>query len=219
MLLKKLVSYLIPIRVHTQSSKRSNSLEVTLVNGKLVLDSKHTNYSYGSLQKVLRKGLLHIGKQHIQQCNAVLILGVAGGSVIETLKKEFKSEAIIDAVEIDPDVLELAKTYFNLDQFSNTNLILDDAFQYIKTTTKQYDLIVVDLFNDNNMPEGLFLKSFWNNIHKSLYNNGLCMFNSMITLNDVEAKNETLKPVLIDLFKHVSSIKPQQHNELFILKK
>jgi spermidine synthase len=59
--IQKIVSYLYPIKVKEISSERSGSLEVTLVNGKLVIDSENANYSYGSLQQVLKKGLHYIG--------------------------------------------------------------------------------------------------------------------------------------------------------------
>ena len=43
----KLLSYLIPINIHKQNSDINKTLEITWNNGKLVLDSKNTNYSYG----------------------------------------------------------------------------------------------------------------------------------------------------------------------------
>ena len=220
MQLKKLLSYIYPIRIKTLPSERSNSLEITMVNGKLLLDSKHTNYSYGSLQKVLNKGLAHIGKNIISKCEHILILGVAGGSIIQTLKNEYKTNAQIDAVEIDYEIIELAKTYFNLTSYTNLNIIIDDASKYIKTTKKSYDLIIVDIFNDNRMPDFLFEDNFWKLIYKKLNNNGLCLFNSMISLKDIDAKNEQLKDTFKALFVDTTEIVAnQKHNKLFILKK
>ena len=84
-MLKKLFSYIIPITVLKQKSAVSQSIEVTWANGELVLDSKNTNYSYGSLQRILKKGLQKIGFERIKSMNHILVLGVAGGSVIKTL--------------------------------------------------------------------------------------------------------------------------------------
>ena len=55
----------------------------------LVLDSKNTNYSYGSLQRILRLGLKNIGFDKIVPMDHILVLGVAGGSVIKTLVEDF----------------------------------------------------------------------------------------------------------------------------------
>ena len=87
-LLKKLLSYLFPITIFKQNSTVSNSIEITWNNGQLVMDSKNTNYSYGSLQRILRKGLQSIGFEVIKNKDTILVLGVAGGSVIKTLVKE-----------------------------------------------------------------------------------------------------------------------------------
>jgi hypothetical protein len=75
---KKIFSYLLPIKIHTVKSI-SKSIEITWTNGELVLDSENTNYSYGSLQRILRLGLKSIGFDKIIKMNHVLILGVAGG--------------------------------------------------------------------------------------------------------------------------------------------
>jgi len=95
-LLTKLLSFFIPITIFKQNSSVSNSIEITWSNGQLVLDSKNTNYSYGSLQRILRKGLQTIGFENIKTLDSILVLGVAGGSVIKTLvnEVEFKGEII-----------------------------------------------------------------------------------------------------------------------------
>ena len=99
-MIKRLLSYFLPIKVYETSSKTSKNLEVTWNNGYLVLDSKNTNYSFGSLQRALKKGLKYIGYERIRNFESILILGVAGGSVIETLKKEVKFDGKITGVEI-----------------------------------------------------------------------------------------------------------------------
>ena len=69
---QKLVSYLIPINIYKRNSATSQSLEVTWNNGELVLDSMNTNYSYGSLQRILRKGLKYIGFERIRNFESIL---------------------------------------------------------------------------------------------------------------------------------------------------
>ena len=59
-MIAKFLSYFIPINVYKKNSAVSKTLEVTWNNGELVLDSMNTNYSYGSLQRILRKGLKYI---------------------------------------------------------------------------------------------------------------------------------------------------------------
>ena len=62
---KKIASYIYPIKLTEIPSDRSGSLEITLVNGKLVVDSENDNYSYGSLQKVLKKAYASYTTQNV----------------------------------------------------------------------------------------------------------------------------------------------------------
>jgi len=217
--IQKIISYLYPIKVNEISSERSGSLEVTLVNGKLVIDSENANYSYGSLQKVLQKGLINIGAEILQKSENILVLGVAGGSVIQTLRNDFNIDAKITGVEIDSDVIQLANTYFKLNSISNLELVIADAFQFIKATQETYDLIIIDIFNDSNMPQELFEGDFWNRIQQLLSNKGVCLFNSIYTSNKDIERNKQLNTLLRSIFKSSKQLKTHRVNELFILEK
>ncbi len=157
---KKFLSFLIPINIYKQKSLLSKSIEVTWANGELVLDTENTNYSYGSLQRILRKGLLYIGLEKIKSMQEILILGVAGGSVIKTLRNEIGYQGKITGVEIDAEIIEIANKYFELSKTENLEIIIANAAQFVEETTKKYDLIVIDIFQDNIMPEFLFEEKF-----------------------------------------------------------
>jgi len=218
-IIKKIASYIYPIKIKKIPSKRSGTLEITLINGKLVVDSENANYSYGSLQKVLKKGLAYIDFEKLQKLENILVLGVAGGSVIQTLRNDFNIKAKITGVEIDSDVIELANTYFKLNEISNLKLIIADAFEFLKNTNSTYDLIIIDIFNDSKMPKGLFDHIFWNLVHKSLNNGGICLFNTIYNSKKDMQRNQLLNSQLKTLFKSSKQIKTHRINELFILEK
>jgi len=177
---KKLFSFLIPINVFKQKSSISQTLEVTWTDGELVLDSKNTNYSYGSLQRILRKGLKFIGFERIKNMNHILVLGVAGGSVIKTLVDEINFERKITGVEIDKYVITIANEYFHLDKIQNLEIIIDDAFEFVLKTKDNYDLIIIDIFQDTKMPNFLFETFFINRICDLLQPKGFILFNTMV---------------------------------------
>ncbi len=182
-MLKKLFSYLLPFNIHRQKSSISQTLEVTWTDGELVLDSKNTNYSYGSLQRILRKGLKFIGFERIKTMNKILVLGVAGGSVIKTLVDEIGFEGKITGVEIDKAIIAIANQYFHLDKIQNLEIIIDDAFEFVLKTKDKYDLIIIDVFQDSTMPSFLFEKHFTDRLCFLLNSKGFILFNSMV-LND-----------------------------------
>lgn len=155
-MIQKLFSYLIPIKIFKKKSQRSKMIEVTWANGELVLDSENTNYSYGSLQRILRYGLRNIGYEAILKMDHILLLGVAGGSVIKTLVDEISFKGKITGVEIDPDMIKIANEYFNLNEIKQLEVVIDDAFEFVLKAKDKYDLIIIDVFEDIKMPNFLF---------------------------------------------------------------
>jgi spermidine synthase len=177
-MVKRILSYLLPIKVYQRKSSISKKLEVTWNKGQLVLDSENTNYSYGSLERILRKGLLYIGFDRIRKFENVLVLGVAGGSVIKTLTQEVKFKGKITGVEIDDVAIEIAQKFFQLQAIPNFQLIQDDAFEFVLKTKEKYDLIIIDVFQDTKMPHFLFEDFFINRINYLLQVNGFILFNT-----------------------------------------
>ena len=177
---KKLLSFIIPLTIFKQKSTISQTLEVTWTDGKLVLDSNNTNYSYGSLQRILRNGLKFISFEKIQAMNKILVLGVAGGSVIKTLVDEINFKGKITGVEIDKEVIKIANDYFHLNEIQNLEIIISDAFEFVLNTKEKYDLIIIDIFQDTKMPDFLFEKQFIDGICLLLNSNGCILFNTMI---------------------------------------
>lgn len=218
-MIKRLLSFLLPVKIHQKKSVYSKNLEVTWNNGYLVLDSENTNYSYGSLQRVLKKGLKYIGYDRIRNFQSILVLGVAGGSVIETLKKEIKFEGQITGVEIDPVVVELAKKYFGLGKYNNVSIVIDDAFEFVLKSKEKYDLIIIDIFQDTTMPNFLFEDFFINRINFLLKVNGFILFNTMILNKNDSERNFDYRNKFDSNYSVRLYPKIEEHNELFTIKK
>ncbi len=219
-MLRRVLSYLIPIRVYQKKSMVSKSIEVNWNNGQLVLDSQNTNYSYGSLQRILRLGLKKIGFDKIRPMKNLLVLGVAGGSVIKTLVNEIRCKGNIIGVEIDPEVIQIANEYFELNKIPNLNLIIDDAFEFVLKTKETYDLIVIDVFQDTHMPNFLFEKFFINRIGALLNSGGFILFNTMILNEKENLRNKQYLSEFNTLdFKIYTIPRIENHNELIVIQK
>ncbi|WP_396174590.1 spermidine synthase [Flavobacterium sp.] len=218
-MVQKLISYFIPINVYKKNSAVSQSLEVTWNNGELVLDSKNTNYSFGSLQRILRKGLKYIGFERIRNFKNILVLGVAAGSVIKTLVDEIKFEGKITGVEIDKEIITIANDFFKLDTIPNLEIIIDDAFEFVLKTKDKYDLIIIDIFQDTTMPNFLFEDFFINRVNSLLNINGFILFNTMVISKKEEERNHIYKSKFNKNYSLRMYPKVETHNELFTIKK
>ncbi|MBF4467416.1 spermidine synthase [Flavobacterium sp. LC2016-12] len=219
-MIQKFFSYLIPIKIFKKKSVRSKMIEVTWANGELVLDSENTNYSYGSLQRILRYGLRNIGYKTILDMDHILLLGVAGGSVVKTLVDEIEYKGKITGVEIDSEMIQIANEYFNLNQIKQLEIIIDDAFEFVLKTKDQYNLIIIDIFEDTKMPNFLFERFFSERVCSLLKNQGFVLFNTMILDEAHNVRNRN----------YIAEINPKQfsskmlpriedHNELIIIEK
>jgi spermidine synthase len=219
-MLKKIISYFYPINLYKTTSEISKTLEVTLVNGEIVLDSKNTNYSYGSLQRILRKGLKFIGFDNIKSMNHILVLGVAGGSVIKTLNDEIGFKGKITGIELDEKVIEIANYHFKLNKIKNLNLIHHEAFEFVLKTKFNFDLIIIDIFQDTIMPSFLFEAFFQNRLREILNPSGFILFNTMILKNIDEVRNDNYIRFFESLQLKVTRLpRVEEHNELVIVEK
>ena len=218
-MIKRLLSYILPVKIYQKKSEFSKNLEVTWNNGYLVLDSENTNYSFGSLQRVLKKGLKYIGYERINTFENILILGVAGGSVIETIKNDIKFKGKITGVEIDATAIEIANKYFGLNNYKNVEIIIEDAFEFVLKTKEKYDLIVIDIFQDITMPNFLFEDFFINRINFLLNVNGFILFNTMVLDYQDRRRNAVYKSKFDNNYSVRLYPKIEVHNELFTIKK
>lgn len=184
------------------------------------MDSENTNYSYGSLQRILRLGLKHIGFDRIRSMENILVLGVAGGSVIKTLVDEIKFDGRITGVEIEPQIIELANKYFKLDEIPQLEIIIDDAFEFILKTKEKYNLIIIDIFQDTHMPNFLFESFFINRICFLLKSKGFVLFNTMLLDEKQNLRNLKFISEFSPVDYSIKSIpRVERHNELIVVKK
>lgn len=178
---KKWLSYLVPQTKYIESEV-SGRLEVGWRDGKKVLDNGRVNYSYGGLQKVLSYGLEQIPLDSVR---SVLVLGMGGGSVIESLRTKFKYTHPIVAVEIDPVVIEIAEEEFGIAAYSDLEVVCADAGEFMESTKQTFDLIIVDLFIGEHVPERFYEKAFWQDIEKHTNKSGKVLFNAEVRLTNV----------------------------------
>lgn len=176
---RKLRSYLGEVVVERVESQKNGVLEVCLYRGRYVLNSQNANYSYAGLHKLFQKVFRKI-KLTNRKIRNVLLLGLGAGSVVHILRKEYDINAPINAVEYGEDVLRLGKKYFNTDTWEDLQVHNMDAGKYVKEAETTFDLVVIDLFDDNRVPPQFFNLSFLTQVSGLVASGGVLVFNIMI---------------------------------------
>lgn len=103
----------------------------------------------------------------------ILMIGMGGGTM-PTVLAELYPDAEIAVVEIDPAVVTVAKEHFGFVPTEKMQVIAQDGRVFVKRAAlngARYDLIVLDAFNGDYIPEHLMTREFLQEV-KSLMNPG-----------------------------------------------
>jgi len=117
-----------------------------------------------------------IGMTFRPDARRMLLIGVGGGSIPKKLNKEFPN-LFIDAIDLDPEVIRIAKDHFNLAENKNLALHAQDGRLFLARTQHQYDTIMLDAYFTDSMPFHLATKQFFELARKKLASNGIVVAN------------------------------------------
>jgi len=82
---------------------------------------------------------------------SILTIGLGGGAVQRVIK-EHLPQIQIEAVEIDPEVVEIAKEYFFVEQYAPYNIVVTDGRVHLMRSKKKFDIIILDAYNADSIP-------------------------------------------------------------------
>jgi spermidine synthase len=141
---------------------------------------------------MLYSRVMSIAAIYPQDTKRVLVLGLGAGSIPVYLNR-FLPDATIDTVELDPDVIDVAKKYFGLRETNRFHLIESDARVFLNRHTQPYDLIVVDAFTGSYIPFHLMTKEFYQLVHNRLAPHGVAALNIVPSEKLFDSNVRTLK--------------------------
>lgn len=185
--LKKRLSYLVDIQLDKASTAINPVLDLSLRNGRFYLTTTNAVYSYGDLYDIFLKAFQRIdfSKKHFQK---ILVLGFGMGSVPYMLEHVFRQKFNCIGVEADAQIIEWA-TRYAIPQFSNkVSLHYADAENYVLTANDQFDLVVMDVFLDEIIPEKFSTTAFLEQVQKLLNKDATLLYNRLAdTSSSLEA--------------------------------
>ena len=176
---KKWLSYVMELHVESTSSEYNPHLYVSLRKGRYQLSTAHAVYSFGDLYSNFARVFQRYNwKAH--PVNEVLLLGLGLGSIPVILEQVHQRECHYTAVEIDEAVVDLAERYILHELHSPIQTICADARVVVEQLpAESYDLICVDIFDDDTVPEAFEQADFLHRIADLLRPQGVILFNRL----------------------------------------
>lgn len=206
------LSYLFPRVVAKLSSSYNQDIRIIEERGRyklLVNGSRQSGKYIEDLWNAAFRSLHIDGGKRVR---SILVLGVAGGTVIHLLHKRFPA-ARITGVDIDPVMIDIGKRYFGLDTIPVLRLVRDDARHFVRRTAHRFDLIIVDVFFGREIPAFVESPLFLRRLSQLLNNGGTVVINYLREL-EYGMKSDTLMKTLQRIFPTVSDF-GRYHNRFF----
>lgn len=132
------------------------------------------------------------------QAKNALVIGLGAGVV----PRFYAARGLqVDAVDIDPEIGAVAKTYFGLPD--QVRVVVEDARYFLANQTGRYDVVVLDVFNGDTTPGHLLSREALALLGKRLTPQGVLSINLIGSLQHETLMTASVVHTLKQVFEHV----------------
>ncbi|HMQ60188.1 MAG TPA: fused MFS/spermidine synthase [Flavilitoribacter sp.] len=175
---KRGLSYLWDIHIESTESDFNPELHISLRRGRYQLCTTHAVYSYEDRYDNFVHAFQRIRLDRLADAG-VLVLGLGLASIPTVLEHRFRKNFRYTAVEIDEAVIDLAGRYALPFIQSPVEIVCADAFAYVRQTDQQFDLICMDVFQDDVVPSDFERFAFLEAIQQLIAPGGMLLYNRL----------------------------------------
>ena len=128
-----------------------------------------------------------------------MVLGAGGFTA--GLRDDFHEYIFVD---IEPSLKDISEKYFLKQKLTpNKRFIVQDASQFLKNATEQYDIILLDVYsNSYQIPEGLITAEFMTRIKSRVAPNGVVLMNMIVSPVFSDAYTRVFDNTFHSVFRH-----------------
>jgi spermidine synthase len=133
---------------------------------------------------------------------SILIVGLGGGTLPRALQ-QMLPQAKIDVVEIDPAVVEVARRYFDFHDGGTVRVAEMDGRVFVRRARREgrhYDLIMLDAFDHEYIPEHLLTREFLTEVKDLLASGGVLAANTFSSSRLYDHESSTYAAVFPQFF-------------------
>lgn len=151
--------------------------------------------------------------QNTPQHERILVIGGGGMTLPRLLASKYNTT--IDVVEIDASLADISRRYFDYDDPANVNIIVDDGRSYINKTNQKYDIVIIDVFGNTEIPPSFLTAEYGERLARIIKPHGLVAVN---TIAGVQGPCKQLLDMIArpyhDSFSHVSFYQLSKNSSL-----
>ena len=127
----------------------------------------------------------------------MLMIGLGGGTIASVLM-EIYPDLKMDLVEVDEAVVKVAHEFFDFKATGNANVLTLDGRVFVRRAlvgNQKYDLIILDAYNGDYIPEHLMTREFLTDVKALLTDNGIVVANTFAVSKLYDHESVTYREV------------------------
>lgn len=132
-------------------------------------------------------GCLHLTIAVQPRATRMLAIGLGGGTVVKRMWRDYPHMRI-DAVELEPEIVEIARTLFALPDDPRIRVHVGDGRAFLEAGGGTWDVIVIDAFDDDRIPRPLLTEEFMRTCRDHLAPGGVVAYNVIGTVTGAHSK-------------------------------
>jgi len=135
------------------------------------------------------------------QVRRACIIGLGAGTVPREINAAY-GPIPIDGVEIDGAIVDIGRQYFHMNE-PNLHVIVQDGRYYLQTTSRKYDIIGIDAYQQPYIPFQLATLEFFQEVRAHLTPSGVAVIDAGRTNKDfrlVEALAQTMRGAFTNVY-------------------
>jgi spermidine synthase len=130
---------------------------------------------------------LHLAMVFHDNPTRALFIGLGGGSAPRQFHQDYPSLRI-DAAELDPEVVNVAKRYFLFEESERLQVQAVDGRIFLHKTPQRYDMIFLDAYYADAIPFHLVTREFVQELKRKLTPNGIVVSNIIGSVRGADSK-------------------------------
>ena len=142
-----------------------------------------------------------LGVAYPPKVERIAEIGLGGGRTVSYLSASLPDIGIL-AIELDKDVVDLAKKYFKFQETARLRSVVSDGRAYLLKDTEKWDVILIDAYRGPFVPFHLLTKEFYTLVKSRLNPGGVVVQNIEPSTMLFDSATATLKSVFpsVDLY-------------------